>query len=165
MRPGNSLQLQAFTHALKDLQESCPRSANIYLIANQRFSPNQHGNTKECISTNTSILQRPMPPLKLEIKNRQLTATVLLDMSKAFDSRPRNPFCPRFRILDCHLSLPNGFVAISSYSQYQAVKIHDTISGQLPMTCGVPRESILGPLLFSIYTKDRAIIFEREKNN
>ena len=39
-------------------------------------------------------------------------------------------------------------------SRYQAVRINTTLSGKLPVICGVPRGSILGGLLFSIYVND-----------
>lgn len=55
-----------------------------YLIANQRLSPKQCGN-KKWNSTETSILQTTNAILEA-IDKKQLSATVLLDISKAFDS-------------------------------------------------------------------------------
>ena len=70
------------------LSKVCERVAQdqltSFLLENQRLSPKQCGN-KKWNSTETSILQSTDAILEA-IDEKQLTATVLLDMSKAFDS-------------------------------------------------------------------------------
>ena len=136
---------------LPELSKICERVAHnqltSYLIANKRLSPKQCGN-KKWNSTETSILQTTDAILEATEK-KELTATVLLDMSKAFDSVGHETLLSKLQ--DIELS-PIATEWFRSYfhSRYQVVKIHNAISDQLPMTCGVPQGSILGPLLFSI---------------
>ena len=86
-------------------------------------------------------------------EKKELTATVLLDMSKAFDSVGHETLLSKLQEIGLSPIATEWFRSYL-HSRYQVVKIHNAISDQLPMTCGMPQGCILGPLLFSIYTNE-----------
>ena len=74
-------------------------------------------------------------------------------LSKAFDSVNRNILLEKLKKLNMSVSVMQWFKSYLS-ERSQSVKIEGNISKALPLNVGVPQGSILGPLLFIIYTSD-----------
>ena len=92
------------------------------------------------------------------MSQQKLTALCLLDLSAAFDTIDHS-------ILIHHLSSCFGFNGrflswLESYlsSRHFAVNINSTLSAQFPLHHGVPQGSVLGPLLFILYTTPLSLL-------
>ena len=102
-------------------------------------------------STETALLYIKMK-FTYHCQRGETTALVLLDLSATFD------IIDHSTVLSC---LPNWFGVdgsvlkwFTSYltDHYQSIKIGSTLSDLCKLLFGVPQSSILGPLLFSLYT-------------
>ena len=86
------------------------------------------------------------------MNSRQVSALVLLDLSSAFDTIDHTIL---FKRLNSYYGISDSaFSLLSSYlsNRSQSVTIDGDISQSLPLTRGVPQASVLGPLLFILYT-------------
>ena len=88
---------------------------------------------------------------------------VLLDLSAAFDTIDHSTLlsCLRnwFGVGGCVLKWFTSYLT----DRYQSIKIGSTLSDVCKLLFGVPQGSVLGPLLFSLYTTPLSLIISRHK--
>ena len=84
---------------------------------------------------------------------KKVSVVVLLDMSKAFDSIRHDLMLRKRRKSGVSESACAWFESYLSHRQ-QVVKFQNTVSDPLPLTVGGPQESIMGPVLFTLYVND-----------
>ena len=89
----------------------------------------------------------------------EVTALTLLDLSAAFDTIDHATLTDI--LSDWYRISGQAQIWLSSYlqSRHQSVKIKDTLSDKVTLSYGAPKGSVLGPVLFTLYTTPfRAII-------
>ena len=102
--------------------------------------------------TETALL-KIQSDLLLAMDDHKASLVVFLDLSAAFDTIDHTILVNRLRN-DYGLS-GKALDWLESYltDRYQSVHIKDNSSEYTKLKCGVPQGSVLGPLLFSYYTK------------
>ena len=102
-------------------------------------------------STETALL-RVHNDICMAMDNHQVTILVLLDLSAAFDTVDHAVLLKR---LSERVGIRNK--ALKWFESYlcgrtQKVRVKDALSEPRKLSCGVPQGSVLGPLLFTVYT-------------
>ena len=121
-----------------------------YLIKHNKLAVHQSGNRK-LHSTETALLY-VTDQLLQAMDDKKVSITVLLDMSKAFDSIRHDILLSKLQSLDFSQCALDWFQSYLSDRQ-QCVRIGDAVSKVLPLEFGVPQGSILA-VLFTIYVND-----------
>ena len=128
-----------------------------YLMKHKIFSASQYG-FQPNRSTEHAILELQDRIMKI-MNKKECCVGVFMDLSKAFDTLDHKILLDKLYHYGIRGVAHDWFRNyLSNRKQY--VHINGTSSGQLPISCGVPQGSILGPLLFLVYVNDLATVSE-----
>ena len=122
-----------------------------YFKSNNLFTENQYG-FLEGLSTELATLELTNRLYKYMDDNK-IPISVFIDLSKAFDTIDHSILIHKLKYYGLEGSTLN---LLTDYltDRSQCVSFNNCNSSILPIKCGVPQGSILGPLLFIIYTND-----------
>ena len=127
------------------------RQFNDYLTLHNRLTRHQSGN-RSLHSTETLSLLVTHDIFRA-MDSRQITAMVLIDLSKAFDSLFHSTLPGKLQLLG---TSEKALIWFKSYlsDREHCTRIGTSLSDPRTITQGVPQGSILGPMLFTLYMND-----------
>ena len=128
--------------AVHGQMDECLKKRNILFSHQSGFRDGY--STETCLISMSTFIQS-------EMAKGNMVGMVLIDLQKAFDTVDHGILLDKLRAI--------GVSSVSWFESYlsnrtQCVDVNGTRSDFLPITCGVPQGSILGPQLFLIYVND-----------
>ncbi len=107
------------------------------------------------------VLIRLLEDWKKKLDNNYIVGAVLMALSKAFDCISQDLLIAK---LNAYGFDENALILIYSYltRREQSVRINNTYSSFQTILSGVPRGSVLGPILFNVYINDLFLFIRQE---
>ncbi len=132
----------------KVLEKIVAQQLSNFLQSNNLIANSQHG-FRPKLSTETALLT-VTNTIYSNMDKKKLSLITLCDLSKAFDSVNHEMLMEKLT----KVKIDSFWFKHYLLDRSQAVKINNTVSTTAPIRFGVPQGSILGPVLFTIFTND-----------
>jgi hypothetical protein len=135
----------------KVLERAMFQQVVTYMDANNFYNPSHHA-YRSFHSTTTAMLQMYTTWLEA-LEEGDMAGVCMIDMSAAFDVVDTELLLEKLKLYGFDR---NSVQWIWSYLTYrsQTVYIEGSLSGHLALEAGVPQGSILGPILYTIFTNE-----------
>ena len=151
LHPGDYRPVSVLPAPSKVIERLVYNQLIYYLEINCLLDGRQHGFRKGH-STATAVME-VVQFLYKSVDMGQYVHCAYVDYSKAFDTLDHAILCKKLTRLGFDMQIVEWCRNYLT-GRNQCVKIANEVSSRLPITCGVPQGSILGPLFFIIYVND-----------
>lgn len=114
-------------------------------------------------STETTLL-KIKSDIHLNMAQNKPTALILLDLSAAFDTIDHLQLLERLKVWFGFTGTVLNWFTSYLNDRSQSVKVNESVSAAKPLAHGVPQGSVLGPLIFILFTYPLSIIISGFSN-
>ena len=122
-----------------------------YLDDNSILHPNHHGSRKGH-STTTALVQMYDSWVEA-VENGEMAGVMMIDLSAAFDMVDHSILLEKLKLMGLETKAVKWMESYLS-GRAQCVCVDGCLSSALPISCGVPQGSVLGPLMYILFTND-----------